>query len=117
MYWNEIKKLSSAGGVVCGIIILAINLLRGHGLLHSSFRALLTMFVSAIIFLVALNGIGRILTAYLLEKKREADEEELTRLMELKQQEAEEHEKKLDEARKATQALQNKANKRQEQPT
>ena len=120
MYWNEIKKLSSAGGFLCGIIILIIKLARGQSLLHSSYMALITMFISAIIFLFALKGIGRILTAYLMEKKREAEEEELNRILESRKQQEEERQQKLEEAKQATAALRNKARQtppQQNQPT
>lgn len=90
MYWNEIKKISSAAGFITGIITLAINLLKGRQLLYSSYMAILVMLCSAIIFLLALNTVGRILTAFMQQKKKEAAElQETQEAEELKKMHAE----------------------------
>jgi len=113
MYWNEIKKIASAAGFIVGLITLAVNLAKGHDLLHSSYMALITLFVSAIIFLFTFNGIGHILTNYLQQKKKEAEEqrrqeiiEELKQKEELNRQKIAEHASRIKEAQKAARKVQ-----------
>ena len=108
MYWNEIKKIASAAGFVVGLLTLAINLIKGHDLLHSSYMALIALFTSAIIFLFTFNGIGRILSQYLQEKKKEAEDrrrqeilEEMKHNEEMQEQQAVEHAQKVKEAQQA----------------
>ena len=110
MYWNEIKKISSAAGFITGIITLAINLIMGRQLLYSAYAAIIVMLVSAIIFLFTFNAIGRILTTFMEQKKREADEfkkaqaaEELKKIQEENERIKEEKLKEVHAARKATQ--------------
>ena len=84
MYWNEIKRIASAAGFFVGLLTLAVNLIRGHTLLHSAYTAILIMIASSILFLFCLRGIGNILTGFLMQKKMEAEHEKKLRAKEVK---------------------------------
>ncbi|MCM8529021.1 MAG: hypothetical protein NE327_21035 [Lentisphaeraceae bacterium] len=90
MFWNEIKKIASAAGFIIGIITLGLNLINGHTLLHSAYTAILMMFAASIVILLCLRGIGNILTAFLLQKKAEADKEKEKRAKDLAREKLEE---------------------------
>ena len=90
MFWNEIKKISSAAGFLIGLFTLALNLINGRTLLHSAYTAIVIMFAASILFLFCLRGIGNILTTFLLQKKAEADREKEKRAKELAKEKLEE---------------------------
>jgi uncharacterized protein YacL len=79
MYWNEVKKISAAGGFIVSMIMLAVNLLRGYDLLYSTYLSLIVLVVSSVLFLICFHTIGNILSSYLAEKKKEAAKEEKKR--------------------------------------
>ena len=85
MYWNEIKRISMAGGFLAGLLTLAIKMFLGHSLLASAYTSIIVMMGSSIIFLIGLRLIGRVLTNFLLQKKMEAMEEEPDNLTKAKQ--------------------------------
>ena len=105
MYWNEIKRIASAAGFIVGILTLAVNLFRGHTLLHSTYTALIMMVISSIIFLFCLRGIGNILTTFLMQKKMEADAEKKRRAKEMAKE-------KLDELKARREQLEGKTRER-----
>ena len=94
MFWNEVKKISAAGGFIISILVLVLNISRGYGLLYSTYMALIILVISSIIFLFCFNGIGNILTSYLTKMKREAEEEEKKRKREEAQQKLQELQEK-----------------------
>ena len=85
MYWNEIKRISMAGGFVAGLITLAIKMFFGHSLLASAYTSIIVMMGSSIIFLIGLRLIGKVLANFLIQKKLEAMEEEPDNLTKAKQ--------------------------------
>ena len=105
MFWNEVKKISAAGGFIISILVLTLNISRGHGLLYSTYMALIILVVASIIFLFCFNGIGNILTSYLTKMKKEAEQEERKR----KREEAKQKLQELQEKRESLEgALSNK---------
>ena len=108
MFWNEVKKISAAGGFIVSALILAINLSRGYGLLYSAYMSLIILVVSSIMFLVCFNGIGNILSAYLEQMKKEAEIEERKR-------KREEAKQKLEELKSKRESIEDQFNEKFEQ--
>jgi low affinity Fe/Cu permease len=73
MYWNEIKRISMAGGFISGVLTMAIKLLLGHALLASTYTAIIVIMSTSIILLLSLRMVGRVLAHFLMQKKMEAE--------------------------------------------
>ncbi|MCH2205612.1 MAG: hypothetical protein MK132_07065 [Lentisphaerales bacterium] len=108
MFWNEVKKISAAGGFIISIIVLLLNISRGHGLLYSSYMALIILVVSSLLLLLCFNGIGNILTTYLVQMKKEAEAEE-------KKRKREEAKKRLQELKEKRESLEGQLNEKFDQ--
>jgi predicted lipid-binding transport protein (Tim44 family) len=76
MYWNEIKRISMAGGFITGLFTLILKLFLGHSLLVASYTAIIIMMSSSIILLLALRLIGKVLSSFLIQKKLEAESQQ-----------------------------------------
>ena len=108
MFWNEVKKISAAGGFLVSIILIAVNMARGYGLYYSAYVSLITLVVSSILFLGCFNTIGKILASYLEAVKKEADLEALRR-------KKEDAKRKLDELKEKRDSLEGQLNQKFEQ--
>ncbi|MCM8538092.1 MAG: hypothetical protein NE334_19270 [Lentisphaeraceae bacterium] len=108
MFWNEVKKISAAGGFIVSILLLVLNMSRGYGLYYSAYVSLITLVVSSILFLGCFNTIGKILASYLEAVRKEAE-------LEAKKRKKEEAKRKIEELKQKRESLEGQLNEKFEQ--
>jgi thiol:disulfide interchange protein len=82
MYWQEIRRISLAIGLLVATAVLIWNINQERRLPHIVFVCLISFFASSLIILLALRYVGKVLQDYLNEQQLQAAAEDKRRLEE-----------------------------------